>query len=151
MSFQGYVAHFGSVIWEKNKSRPRPRTKQAKQAKHISQMGRRHRNNTLGAGACLREDFFLKQLIDVSIFEATDWSSKYKGIGFQVTTYWNDILSEWRIPFLGGWALIWDSYQTCRYNKMWPKMFCLNTTGLPVSKTSFIFSCKKSSDQAVGT
>lgn len=62
MSFQGYVAHFGSVIWEKNKSRPRPRTKQAKQAKHISQMGRRHRNHTRGRGMFAWR-CFLKQLI----------------------------------------------------------------------------------------
>ena len=71
MSFQGYVAHFGSVIWEKNKSRPRRRTKQAKQAKHISQMGR-HRNHPLGAGACLWRCFF----------EATDWC----------VNFWNQLI-----------------------------------------------------------
>lgn len=146
MSFQGYVAHFGLVIWEKIDSRPRRGTKQAKQAKHIFQMGRRHRNHPLGAGACLWR-CFLNQLIDVSIFETNwlvvpvqrNWFSSY------------NLLKRYTLgvknSFLGGdGGLIWDSDQTCRYNKMWPKIFWSQHTRLRVSKKifhTFIFSCKK--------
>ena len=147
MSFQGYVAHFGSVIWEKNKSRPRPRTKQAKQAKHISQMGRRHRNHTLGlgAGACLWRFFF----------EATDWCVNFwsnwlvlpaQRIRFSSYNLLKRITLGVKNSFFGDGG----SHQTCHYNKMWPKIFWSQLTrDLRVSKTSFIFSCKKSPHRGV--
>lgn len=84
-----------------NRSRPRRRTKQAKQAKHFSKMGRRHRNQGRG--------MFVKMF-----FEPTDWCvnpwSNWLVLGllfnlqiFRTKYSRSDGFLFW------GWGLIWDS------------------------------------------
>ena len=103
--------------------------KTTKQAKHIS-LWRRRRNHTSGRGIFLDDFFstnwlmceFLNQLI----------SPPNQRNGFSTYKLLETKVSEWTTNlFGGGWALIWDSYQT-KLQQTWPKIPSLESVKLPI-------------------